>query len=160
GFIDEVPIDPLEFGIPPTTLPSIDPMHLLALKAAREALDDAGYLGRAFDRARTSVILGASGGTGDLGTAYNLRSGLPLLFGEDAAELLARANGALPEWTEDSFAGLLLNVAAGRITNRFDLGGLNFTVDAACASSLAAVYLAVKELETHNTDLALVGGVD
>jgi acyl transferase domain-containing protein/NAD(P)H-dependent flavin oxidoreductase YrpB (nitropropane dioxygenase family)/NAD(P)-dependent dehydrogenase (short-subunit alcohol dehydrogenase family) len=160
GFIDEVPFDPLEFGIPPTALPSIDPMHLLALKAAREALEDAGYLGRAFDRARTSVILGASGGSGDLGTAYNLRSGLPLLFGKDAAELLERADGALPEWTEDSFAGLLLNVAAGRITNRFDLGGVNFTVDAACASSLAAVYLAVKELETHNTDLALVGGVD
>ena len=39
--------------------------------------------------------------------------------------------------------GILLNVAAGRVANRFDFGGVNFTVDAACASSLAAVYLAV-----------------
>ena len=45
----------------------------------------------------------------------------------------------LPEWTEDSFAGILLNVAAGRVANRLDLGGTNYTVDAACASSLAAV---------------------
>ena len=33
-------------------------------------------------------------------------------------------------------------------------------VDAACASSLAAVHLAVKELETHTTDIVIVGGVD
>jgi acyl transferase domain-containing protein len=72
------------------------------------------------------------------------------------AELLQE----LPEWTEDSFAGLLLNVAAGRVANRFDLGGVNFSVDAACASSLAAVYLAARELADHSSDMAIVGGVD
>ena len=30
---------------------------------------------------------------------------------------------SLPDWTSDSFAGLLPNVIAGRIANRFDLGG-------------------------------------
>ena len=38
----------------------------------------------------------------------------------------------LPDWTEDSFPGILLNVTAGRVANRFDLGGANYTVDAAC----------------------------
>ena len=160
GFINDVPFDPLEFGMPPNSLPSIDPMHLLALTAVREALADAGYTGRPFDRGRTSVILGASGGVGDLGAAYVLRSGLPLLFGEGGFDIAANAGGLLPEWTEDSFAGLLLNVAAGRIANRFDFGGLNYVVDAACASSLTAVHLAVKELETHNTDIVIAGGVD
>jgi len=37
-------------------------------------------------------------------------------------------------------------VVAGRIANRFDLGGTNTVVDAACASSLAAVDVAVNEL--------------
>jgi acyl transferase domain-containing protein len=60
--------------------------------------------------------------------------------------VIAAENGALPEWSEDSFAGLLLNVAAGRIANRFDLGGVNYVVDAACASSLAATHQAVREL--------------
>ncbi len=160
GFIDDVPFDPLEFGMPPNSLPSIDPMHLLALVATREALKDAGLDIRPFDRSRTSVILGASGGVGDLGAAYVLRSGLPMLFGEAGYELAKQAGDALPEWTEDSFAGLLLNVAAGRIANRFDFGGLNYVVDAACASSLTAVHLAVKELETYNTDVAIAGGVD
>ena len=53
-----------------------------------------------------------------------------------------------------------MNVAAGRIANRFDLGGTNFTVDAACASSLAAVYLAVRELETRSSDMVIVGAAD
>jgi acyl transferase domain-containing protein len=66
----------------------------------------------------------------------------------------------LPEWTEDSFAGILTNVAAGRVANRFDLGGRNFTVDAACAASLAAIDLAVKELEEGSSDMVIVGGAD
>jgi len=160
GFIDPVPFDPLEFGIPPNSLASIDPMHLLALVATREALKDAGYDTRPFDRSRTSVVLGASGGTGDLGAAYVLRSGLPLLFGDKGFELAAQAGDVLPDWTEDSFAGLLLNVAAGRIANRFDFGGLNYVVDAACASSLAAIHTALKELETGDTDMVFAGGVD
>ena len=160
GFLDDVLFDPLEFGIPPNSLPSIDPLHLLALIAARNALADAGYAVRPFNRARTSVILGASGGTGDLGANYLLRSGLPLLFCPAGFEIAQKADGVLPKWTEDSFAGLLLNVTAGRIANRFDFGGLNYVVDAACASSLAAVHLAVKELETHTNDIVIVGGVD
>src|SRR5690606_36650658 len=68
--------------------------------------------------------------------------------------------GQLPEWTEDSFAGILLNVIAGRVSNRFDLGGVNFTVDAACASSLAAVYLACRELADGTSDVVVAGGCD
>ena len=160
GFLDDQTFDPVEFGMPPNSLKSVDPMQLLALKAARLAIEDAGYGERPFDRSRTSVILGASGGTGDLGAGYLLRSSLPLVVGTQAPSLIERTNGLLPEWTEDSFAGLLLNVAAGRIANRFDFGGVNYVVDAACASSLAAVHQAVRELETHSSDMVLVGGVD
>ena len=160
GFLDEVPFDPTEWGMPPSSLSSIDPMHLLALLAARAALQDAGYLDRAYDRDRTGVVLGVSGAVGDLGTAYALRAGLPLLFGDSASDVVNQAGNELPEWTEDSFPGILLNVAAGRISNRFDLGGPNYVVDAACASSLAAVDMAARELITHNADLIIAGGVD
>ena len=101
-------------------------------------------------RARTtSVILGLSGGLGDVGLQYAVRSMLQQFISKPPVELLQE----LPEWTEDSFAGLLLNVAAGRVANRFDLGGVNFSVDAACASSLAAVYLAARELADHESDM-------
>ena len=66
-----------------------------------------------------------------------MRSALPMLL--DPVPRVVAVDSS-PEWTEDSFPGILLNVAAGRVANRFDLGGVNYTVDAACASSLAAVY--------------------
>jgi acyl transferase domain-containing protein/NAD(P)-dependent dehydrogenase (short-subunit alcohol dehydrogenase family) len=156
GFLDPVPFDPMRYGIPPNALPSIDPMQLLALVTVDQALRDAGYHDRDFPREKTSVILGLSGGLGDVGLQYAVRSMLQQFISKPPAELLQE----LPEWTEDSFAGLLLNVAAGRVANRFDLGGVNFSVDAACASSLAAVYLAARELADHSSDMAIVGGVD
>jgi len=160
GFISDVPFDPLEFGMPPSSLRSIEPFQLLTLLTVQAALRDAGYLGRPFPRERASVVLGAGGGGGDLTCGYITRTSLPSLFGERAPELTGQLKDHLPEWTEDSFAGLLMNVAAGRAANRLDLGGANFTVDAACASSLAAVYLGVRELESHATDVAIVGGLD
>jgi acyl transferase domain-containing protein/NAD(P)H-dependent flavin oxidoreductase YrpB (nitropropane dioxygenase family) len=160
GFIDDVAFDPVAFGMPPNALRSIEPFQLLALSVVRAAIDDAGYRDRPFSRDRTAVILGAGGGGADLSSGYMVRSNLPNLLGAGAAEVMDRLGDRLPEWTEDSFAGILMNVAAGRVANRFNLGGVNYTVDAACASSLAAVYLAVRDLEARTSDMVIVGGVD
>ena len=148
--------DPTRYGMPPKSIESVDPMQLMALDVARRTLEDAGYGERAFDRERASVIVGASGGTGDVGSQYGLRAELPRFSGELPAEVAER----LPEWTEDSFAGILLNVIAGRIANRLNFGGVNFTTDAACASSLAAVYQGVTELTGGRSDFVIAGGVD
>ncbi|MGH8920345.1 MAG: beta-ketoacyl synthase N-terminal-like domain-containing protein, partial [Actinomycetes bacterium] len=155
GFLDPIPFDPLRYGMPPNTLPSIEPLHLLALEVVRAALDDAGYLERPFNRRQTGVIFGI-GGVGDHGAGYGVRASLPALLGDVEPEIL----DMLPTWTEDSFPGILLNVTAGRVANRFDLGGVNYTVDAACAASLAAVYLAVRELTDGTADTMIVGGAD
>ena len=156
GFLDDVPFDPLSFGIPPKSLKSIEPLQLLTLEAVRRALKDAGLSSGNFDREMTSVILGAGGGIADMGQQYATRSEIPRFVEAPPDSTWQR----LPEWTEESFPGLLLNVIAGRVANRFDLGGANFTVDAACASSLAALDLAVKELESGRSNIAIAGGVD
>ncbi len=156
GFIDPVPFNPTKYGMPPNTLSSIEPLQLLTLEAVQKAIEDAGYTHRPFPRERTSVILGSSGGISDLGQLYSFRSNLPMFIKNIPPDALSR----LPEWTEDSFAGILLNVAAGRVANRFDFGGVNYTVDAACASSLAAVYQAARELENETSDMVIVGGTD
>jgi acyl transferase domain-containing protein/NAD(P)H-dependent flavin oxidoreductase YrpB (nitropropane dioxygenase family)/NADP-dependent 3-hydroxy acid dehydrogenase YdfG len=155
GFLPDVPFDPLVYGIPPRSLAAIEPSQLLGLEVAARALADAGYATRPFDRERASVIFGAEGGT-DLPTAYGFRA----VFPQYGGPLPAALDAALPVVTEDSFPGVLANVIAGRVANRLDLGGVNYTVDAACASSLAAVELAVKELATGTSDLVLCGGVD
>ena len=35
GFLDEMPFDPMRYGMPPKSIPSIEPMQLLALEVAR-----------------------------------------------------------------------------------------------------------------------------
>lgn len=157
GFLPRIPFDPLRYGIPPASLGSIEPVQLLALEAARRSLEDAGYgdRGREFDRARTSVVFGAEAGS-DLSNATTLRAVLPSYYGKIPQGIEEQ----LPTLTEDSFPGMLSNVISGRIANRLDLGGANFTVDAACASSLAAVDVACKELAGGTSDVVLCGGAD
>ncbi|MBM7859013.1 type I polyketide synthase [Lentzea nigeriaca] len=152
GFIPRTAFDPLAYGIPPASLTSIEPAQLLALEVSARALKDAGYATRVFDRERASVIFGAEAGA-DLANAYTVRSALPALG-------IRGLDDHLPALTEDSFPGVLGNVISGRVANRLDLGGANYTVDAACASSLAALDVACKELVGGTSDMVLCGAVD
>ena len=155
GFLDPVVLDPTKEGIPPKSMAAIEPVQLLSLEIARRALCDAGYATREFDRASTSVIFGAEGGN-DLAGALGFRVLYKQLVGEVPSELEA----CLPQHTEDTFPGVLANVIAGRIANRLDLGGFNYTVDAACASSLAALECGVQSLLAGTSSMVLVGGAD
>jgi acyl transferase domain-containing protein/NAD(P)H-dependent flavin oxidoreductase YrpB (nitropropane dioxygenase family)/short-subunit dehydrogenase len=165
GFLDDIPFDPLTYGIAPASIPSIDPLQFYLLETVRHALADAGYSERPFDRERTCAILGIGGGGSPLPVAYGFRTCLPLLDTVDGLGLsgdgvLKRVEKMLPSWTEDSFPGILSSVAAGRVANRFDLGGPNYTIDAACGSSLAAVQACVRELESGTSDMALAMAAD
>ncbi|UOU97028.1 SDR family NAD(P)-dependent oxidoreductase [Chryseobacterium daecheongense] len=155
GFIPKIDFDPLAFGIPPQSLAAIEPTQLLTLLIAKRAMEDAGYGEKHINRENISVIIGAEGGN-DLANSYSFRGYYKQVFGE----LHEEVKEAFPHTTEDSFPGILANVIAGRITNRLDLGGRNFTVDAACASSLAAIDLACQELVLGKSDMVLAGGAD
>jgi len=48
--------------------------------------------------------------------------------------------------TEDSAPGMLQSITASRISNLFDFYGPAYTIDAACASSLAAVICGITGL--------------
>ena len=169
AFLEPHAFDPTEFGIPPSILEATDTSQLLGLVVARMAMEDAGYGdGRAWDRTRASVILGVTG-TQELVISLGARLGHPRwrraleAAGVDAAtaaDVVERIGRSYVGWQESSFPGLLGNVVAGRIANRLDLGGTNCVLDAACASSLAAVHLAVLELRARTSDLVLTGGVD
>ncbi|MDB5904853.1 MAG: 6-deoxyerythronolide-B synthase, partial [Betaproteobacteria bacterium] len=155
GFFDEVAFDPLRYGIPPNSMKSLSTSQLLALEVTRWALVDAGYEDGDFDRENTAVIVG-TGANGDLEQHYMLRTLLPLVVENLTDDDLQR----LPTWTEESFAGVLANVTAGRIANRFDLGGANYTVDEACASGLTVIDLALSELRGGRSNVVLAAGLD
>jgi acyl transferase domain-containing protein/acyl carrier protein len=169
GFLPEVEFSPMEFGLPPSTLPATDTAQLLALVVAKHALLEAtrGKF-ESVDRSRMSVMLGVASATELVGSMSG-RLQRPIV--EHAmrtaglsADEIARVGKAFDDcyvpWQESTFPGLLGNVVAGRITNRLDLGGTNAVVDAACAGSLAAVSMAMNDLALGRSDLVLTGGVD
>jgi acyl transferase domain-containing protein/NAD(P)-dependent dehydrogenase (short-subunit alcohol dehydrogenase family)/acyl carrier protein len=169
GFLHATPFNPAAFGIAPNSLEATDTAQLLGLVVAQQALADAGYSEeRSFDRSRVSVILGVTG-TLELVIPLGARLGHPIWrralheagVAENVAEdVVQRIADSYVGWQENSFPGLLGNVVAGRIANRFDLGGTNCVVDAACASSLSALHLACLELSAGRSDMVLTGGVD
>lgn len=170
AFLSPVDFDPVAFGIPPALLEATDTSQLFGLLAARQALEDAGYgeNGRPFGRERASVILGVTG-TQELVIPLGARLGHPKwrkaleesgITGKTADSIMEKIADQYVAWQENSFPGLLGNVVAGRIANRLGLGGTNCVVDAACASSMGAIHMAVLELLAGKSDMVLTGGVD
>ncbi|MDT3442965.1 MULTISPECIES: type I polyketide synthase [unclassified Pseudofrankia] len=155
GFLPRIPFDPLRYGIPPASLASIEPVQALALETARRALDDAGLDPDRVNHIRTGVVFGTEPNS-DLSAAITLRALLPAYYGEVPPEL----RDVLPRITAETFTGILGNIVASRISNRLDLGGPAYVVDAACASSLAALDMACKELRFGGADVMICGGAD
>ncbi|WP_138505647.1 type I polyketide synthase [Nostoc sp. PA-18-2419] len=169
GFIPDVNFNPMEFGLPPNILEVTDISQLLGLLVAKAAMEDAGYgESREFNRDRIGVILGVALGR-QLGVPLTARMQYPIwekalkssgLSDEDAQKIIEKIKSAYVQWEENAFPGMLANVVSGRIANRLDLGGTNCVVDAACASSLGALKMAISELVEHRADMMLTGGVD
>jgi acyl transferase domain-containing protein/NAD(P)-dependent dehydrogenase (short-subunit alcohol dehydrogenase family) len=169
GFLEPYDFDCSEFGLAPNTLEATDPAQLFGLVTAKMALADAGYpVDKEWDRSRVSVILGVTGAL-ELVVPLGARlghprwrkalaeAGVPQHVAED---VVARISDSYVPWQENSFPGLLGNVVAGRIANRFNLGGTNCVVDAACGSSLGAAHMACLELQAGRSNMVITGGVD
>jgi acyl transferase domain-containing protein/4'-phosphopantetheinyl transferase EntD len=172
GFLAELSrFNPLEYGVMPKEVEGGEPEHFLALRVAHEALSDAGYMNRPFPRERTQVILGR-GTYVNRGYVSILQHGLvvdqtirilaslhPEHTQEELESLRAQLKASLPPFNAETAPSLAHSVMCGRIANRLDLMGSAYTVDAACASSLIAVDLGIKDLLSGNADLVLAGGV-
>ena len=170
GFIPDIDFDPVEFGLPPNILEVTDVSQLLSLIVARDALSDAGYMNvkeEILDK--TGVILGFVGMSSKLFAPLLSRLQYPVwekvlinsgINKQDTQKIVEKIKLAYISWNENAFPGAIGNVIAGRIANRFNLGGTNCVIDAACASSLAAVKMAISELLEGNSDMMITGGVD
>ncbi|MEQ9437503.1 MAG: beta-ketoacyl synthase N-terminal-like domain-containing protein [Cyclobacteriaceae bacterium] len=171
GFIPDIDFDPMEYGLPPNILEVTDSSQILSLVMTKQALQDAHYGGDRFTKAlrrNTGVILGVGGGQQLMGPLIN-RLQYPIwrkvlaqygLSEEAVEEATEKMKSAYVSWQENAFPGFLSNVISGRIANRFDLGGTNCVVDAACAASLSAIKMSIAELVEHRCDMMITGGVD
>lgn len=146
------------FEISPRRARVMDPQQRLLLEVSREALQDAGYEVRSFDRSESSVFFGLS--VCEYAGILALPTRLRQLQG--GSEISFEPPGLQPHQAY-TMVGSLLSMSAAVVAQSFDLGGPSLTLDAACASSLAAVTAACRQLQSlesgeHGAPLALAGG--
>jgi acyl transferase domain-containing protein/phosphopantetheinyl transferase (holo-ACP synthase) len=173
GFLKDLyRFDPREFGIMPNSVDGGETDQYLALRVARDALADAGYLRPDADHLETGIVLGHSAylHRGQVTVIQQnivldqtidlLRAVMPHLADARLAELRSLLSKKLPPTNADNAPGLVPNMMTGRIANRLNLRGPNYVLDAACASSLLAVSAAIDELRNGRSRMMLAGGVN
>lgn len=161
--------DPTNQGVMPADVQNGDADQFLTLRAATAAIEDAGVDLDKVRRDRVEVILGHSTyftpaninwfqlGVSLEQTVDVVGSLNPGLSAEEAARLRSALKGSLPPMTPQTPPTLIPNIAASRLANRMDLMGINYVIDAACATSHVSVGNAVKDLLTDACDYVLVG---
>lgn len=127
--------DPNFFGISRREALAMDPQQRVALRVTWRALENSGINPDELAGHDVGCYVGASV-TG---------------YGPDLAEF--------SEHTGHLITGTSLGVISGRIAYTLGLAGPALTIDASCASTLAAVNLAVQGLRAGDCDLAVAGGV-
>ncbi len=156
GFwINQVTTFPGEFHLPPNQIPDLLPQHLIMLKAAKDAMSDAGLSLRPAKNERPRTRFGAAIGIEfDFGAAdFNLRWSVNKRD-DGIRDLLC------PPLTANRTLGALGGIVASRIAREFKLGGPCFTVSAQAASGIKAVEIGVNALQSGESDLFLCGAVD
>ncbi|MET0233348.1 MAG: beta-ketoacyl synthase N-terminal-like domain-containing protein, partial [Kibdelosporangium sp.] len=138
GFLDRADeFDPAFFGISAREAAAMDPRQRLTLELGWQALEDARLVPSALAETSVGVFVGA--------------------ISDDYATLLHRHG--VDAITQHTMTGVNRGLIANRLSYLLGLRGPSMTVDAAQASSLVAVHLAVESLRRGESVLALAGGV-
>ncbi|WP_406402792.1 SDR family oxidoreductase [Streptomyces sp. NBC_00879] len=165
------PVPPFQqLRMPPPTARATDRTQLMMVRCMQE-LDEAVRQLCLDHHKTTGVVVGHTGATRNA-LLYKTRAYLDeighAVAGADERATTAkflqrleeRATGLIAAPTEDSFPGEMPNVIAARLSNYFDLRGLNITVDAGEASLIEAFDVAGSYLDFSEIDVALVAGVN
>jgi mycobactin polyketide synthetase MbtC len=123
------------FGISLREATAMDPQQRVALRVAWRALENSGINPDELAGHDVGCYVGAS----------------PTGYGPAMTEF-SRHSGHL-------ITGTALAVVSGRIAYTLGLAGPALTVDASCASALAAFHVAVQSIRVGDCDMALAGGV-
>ena len=155
-FVRDFQLDPQGIDLPSELIESLDPMVHLALHAGRQAWRDS--VADAVDPARVGVMLGNI----VLPTASASAMADWILGRSFERELFRAAGVPMPPETRAPVAAInrwVAGLPAAMLAKGLGLGGDRFCIDAACASSLFTVELAVDALRQGRLDAVLAGGL-
>lgn len=162
GYIHDFQLDCEGYALPAEYLSELDDVYQWSLYVAREALRDAGYLQDSDSLSDCGVILGnLSFPTKSSNHLFmplyhkTVEAGLQKLIGNDSFRL---ANFSDAKDVHPANA-LIAGYPSALVAQSLGLGGANFALDAACASSCYSVKLACDYLNTGKANLMLAGAV-
>lgn len=150
--VSDFHFDPTGLSIEPEFAEQLDPMHQWVLHSARTALSECRMDG--IDNSRIGTILAAIALPTDLTSQISRR-----LMANELSCQNRQNRGVIGISRPEAMAARVVSSPAAIVANAMNLGGGNFTLDAACASSLYAVKLACDELIDHHADVMIAGGV-
>ena len=171
GFIPDVEFNAAQFGILPLAVEGTEPDHLITLSLVHKALEDAGVFEKKLSLEKTGIIIGKGNyaGPGATRAIEIVRTGeqivnvlkelLPHLEAAELEKVKKEFQLRKGRFGPDTAMGLIPNLVASLVANRLNLGGVAYTLDAACASSLIAVDHAVQELNSGRCNMVIAGGV-
>ncbi len=162
-WIRKVSSSPGEFHIPPNGISDLLPQHLIMLKAAKKALENAGIPARPKGKNSARTKFGAAIGIEFDYEAcdFHLRwksmaSNRHTIYKPNETE----GNSIAPELTPGRTLGALGGIVASRIAREFQLGGPCFTISSGNSSGIKAIEVGINSLRSGETDIFLCGSVD
>jgi 3-oxoacyl-(acyl-carrier-protein) synthase/NAD(P)H-dependent flavin oxidoreductase YrpB (nitropropane dioxygenase family) len=158
-----------EVGIPPHEFRSMTEATRVTMWLADRAIRASGILDSGIAPERIGVLISQNSGEA-AGTLTNMiireyvhdilgaiKRAVPLTPGQERAiEREVKSGRMAPDDT--TLLGRLNCAAAGFICNRYGFMGPSYSVSAACATSLVALYTAIQMIRNGIIDAAIVGG--
>lgn len=161
AFLDEIERFPgAHFGMPPRRVEVMDPQQRLLLEAVRVALEDAHHDEHPIG-SNVGVYIGVSASDYRDRVTAKLRSRALAsgVFGKGTDADLTELACDVPTVRPFTMPGTLLNMTAATVSQTFDFNGPAMAIDAACASSLAALQQGMTAIRAGQCEAAVVGGV-
>ncbi|MFO7886217.1 MAG: SDR family NAD(P)-dependent oxidoreductase [Desulfobacteraceae bacterium] len=179
GLIENFEFDQERFGYTSEKTAKLSRSQQILLEAAYQAVEDAGCLGADLrfscrNPEKVSVVIATCLGNelgNELQFKYHFPEVLAMLEKNErfqalspsekenlTADLQKGMEGNNPGY--DPVHGMLLNIEASRVARHLGIRGENYVVDAACASSFAALEAGCDALLSGESDQVLVGGVN
>lgn len=150
-FVEDFALDLTGLDLDPELIAELDPLVHVLLHAGRDAFVDSVTSG--VDCSRFGVVLGNIALPTDSSSALAVE-----ILGRTFAEKVTGGLAASSKRVHPANR-YVTGLPAGLLAKGLGLGGGTVTLDAACASSLYAVKLAVDELLSGRVDAMLAGGV-
>ena len=169
GAFQNVNISRKDLGMPPQDFRTMSNATKLTLYLANQAIRDAGIVDSNIPRERIGILISQNSGEsastlGDLFIGVSARKivhslqGLLHLTPELALEAEKHIKAGYITVDDTTLLGRLNSTAGGFISNKFGFTGPCYSVSAACATSLVAIYTAIQMINNGILDAAVVGG--